>query len=376
MNQQTATAAPPVKKDHHFVPQMYLRAFADASSKQGELWRYGAGFKPQAKAPKGVAWEDYFYDAAAELPPEDNDIEDFFAEAETIAAPRLQKLREGDINLSDQEKSELATFISLLLTRTRAHREMVNTIVSKLHVLGAKETLETPGGVEDLIETNVRLGGERLEVQQVRDALQAVVDGNVKVEQSSKAWTIKQIFEHSEAVDDLIASMHWNLLEAPEGHAFITSDNPVLITDPIGRMQGPKGYRPSRLTQFQFPVSPKYLLVGDFRGKPGRVVSMSPEFVAKFNENQIRHAHKELYASFKSDELQAQVDQTFKDRPSLVPELPADLLKKRNGQGRASRSRGPTARPSAAGERVVSHLRSTQRTNIQRLLKRNEITVS
>lgn len=217
---------------------MYLRAFADPSSKQGELWRYGPGFKPQVKAPKGVAWEDYFYDAAAELPPEDNDIEDFFAEAETIAAPRLQKLREGDINLSDQERSELATFISLLLTRTRAHREMVNTIVSKLHVLGAKETLETPGGVEDLIETNVRLGGERLEVHQVRDALQAVVDGNVKVEQSSKAWTIKQIFEQSDAVDDLIASMHWNLLKAPEGHAFITSDNPVLITDPIGRMQG------------------------------------------------------------------------------------------------------------------------------------------
>ena len=180
---------------------MYLRAFVDPASKQHELWRYSPGFKPQAKAPKGVAWEDYFYDAAGELRPEDNDIEDFFAEVETIAAPHLQKLRDGNINLNDQEKGELATFIALLLTRTRSYRELVNTTASKMHVLGAKETLETPGGVEELIETNVRLGGERLEVEQVRQALQAVLDSNVIVEQKSKAWTIKQIFERSQDYD-------------------------------------------------------------------------------------------------------------------------------------------------------------------------------
>jgi hypothetical protein len=58
-------------KKNHFVPQMYLRGFADPASKQGELWRYGPGFKPQLKAPKGIAWQDYFYDVADELPPDD-----------------------------------------------------------------------------------------------------------------------------------------------------------------------------------------------------------------------------------------------------------------------------------------------------------------
>lgn len=122
--------------------------------------------------------------------------------------------------------------------------------------------------------------------------------------------------------------MNWNLLEAPSGESFITSDNPVLITDPLGRARGPKGYRPSILTQLQFPVSPKYLLVGDFRARPGRVVPVSADLVKKFNENQIRHAHKEVYASLRSDDLQAQVDKIFRERPPLVPELPPDLLKK------------------------------------------------
>lgn len=322
----TPQPAPGAKKDHHFVPQMYLREFVDPASKQKELWRYGPGFKPQPKAPKGIAWEDYFYDVAGELPPEDNDIEDFFGEIETIAAPHLEKLRAGNIKLTPHEKSELVSFIALLKTRTRAYRESVNIIASKMHVLAAKQTLETPGGVEDLIEKNVQLGGERIEPEKVRHALQAVVDGNVIVEQTSKAWTIKQALERSQDLEGLLEWMNWNLLEAPDGDAFITSDNPVVITDPIGQKQGPKGYGPSVMTQLQFPVSPKYLLAGDFLGPNETAQKISPELLRKFQNNQIVSAHKEVYASFKSDELPAAVDKTFKVKPPLVPELPPDLL--------------------------------------------------
>lgn len=311
------------QKNHHFVPQMYLRAFADPASKQGELWRYGPGFKPQLKVPKGIAWQDYFYDVAGELPPEDNDMENFYGETETIAAPHLEKLRAGNIKLTPQEKSELSTFISLMRTRTRSYREQVNTVASKMHVLMAKEMLETKGGVEDLIEKNVALGGERIEVEEVRSALQALVDGNVIVEQTSKAWTIKQALESSEQLDELIESMNWNLFEAPVGYAFITSDNPVVVNDPLGRALGPKGYRPTKMTQLHFPVSSKYLLMGDFLGPNETVQKASPERLAKYNYNQIVSAHKEVYAPFKSDELQADVDRVFKEKPPLVPELPA-----------------------------------------------------
>jgi hypothetical protein len=321
-------SAPAAPKNHHFVPQMYLRVFADPASKQGELWRYGPGFKPQLKAPKGIAWEDYFYDVAGELPPEDNDMEAFYGETETIAALHLEKLRAGNIKLTPQEKSELATFISLMRTRTRSYREQVNTIASKMHVLAAKEMLETNGAIEDLIEKNIRLGGERLEVEQVRSAMQAVVDGKVIVEQKSKAWTIKQALESSDQLDALIESMNWNLFEAPNGLAFITSDNPVVINDPLGRARGPNGYRPTKMTQLHFPVSAKYLLIGDSLGPNETVQKASADHVAKYNYNQIVSAHREVYAPFNSDALQAEVDRVFREKPALVPELPADLLKK------------------------------------------------
>ena len=250
-------------------------------------------------------------------------MEKFYGETETIAAPHLEKLRAGNIKLTPQEKSELATFISLMRTRTRSYREQVNTIASKMHVLMAKETLGTKGGVEDLIEKNVELGGERIEVEQVRSALQALIEGNVIVEQTSKAWTIKQALESSGELDELIESMNWNLFVAPDGYAFITSDNPVVINDPLGRALGPKGYRPTKMTQCHFPVSSKYLLMGDFLGPNETVQKASPDRMAKYNYNQIVSAHKEVYAPFKSEELQADVDRVFKEKPPLVPELPS-----------------------------------------------------
>jgi hypothetical protein len=98
-------------------------------------------------------------------------MESFYGETETIAAPHLEKLRSGNIKLTPQENSEFATFVALMRTRTRSYREQVNAIASQMHVL-IEETLGTTGGVEELIESNVSLGGERLEVEQLRSALQ------------------------------------------------------------------------------------------------------------------------------------------------------------------------------------------------------------
>jgi len=311
----------------HFVPQMYLRGFGDPTRKQNDLWRYAPGFSPQPKSAKSVAWEDFFYDVGTELPPE-CDIEKAFSKIETIAAPHLQKLVAGNIHLTTQEKSELATFISLLMTRTRAFREMVNAIAPQLNRLATKKTLEMPGGVEELIAAHQGVTGERVKTEEVRGLLQALVDGNVIGKQTSKAWTIKQAFVVAVAFDAQLQSMPWNLLEAPAGEAFITSDNPVLLVDPArGAARRPKEYGgPSAAAQFHLPASPKHSLVAGFIGLNETAKVVSSDIVKSCNENQIRHAHREVYASFRSDGLQQDVDRIFADRQPLVPTLPDDSL--------------------------------------------------
>jgi hypothetical protein len=186
------------------------------------------------KGPEGVGYENRFYDAP-ELPPEDNNIEDELMDMENIAAPHIHKLRRRDIaNFTAQEKAELATFLSLLLTRTPAYREMLNAVMAQLHRIGAKKTLREERGIEKLVESNVRLGGE--------------------------------MFMNSEKHDALFVRMRWNLLEAPEDTPVVTSDNPVLVIDPARAMAAsPRQYRsPSFALQLQFPISPKFMLVGSF----------------------------------------------------------------------------------------------------------------
>lgn len=316
------------KYKHHYAPVFYTKAWLDPTQPKNVLCRYRPGQHPRMKGPEGVGYEDRFYDAP-ELPPEDNNIEDALMDMENIAAPHIHKLRRGDIGtFTAQEKAELATFLSLLLTRTPAYREMLNAVMAQLHRIAAKKTLREERGIERLVESNVRLGGEEVEVEKARDAMQALADGNVVTEQTSKAWFIKEMFMNSEKYDALFVRMRWNLLEAADDTPFITSDNPILVIDPARAMaSSPRQYRsPSFATQLQFPISPKYMLVGSFMGPNQIVQRVTAEQVRRYNGNVARRAHKDVYASYRSDALQADVDRVFMERDSLIPTLPDGVL--------------------------------------------------
>jgi hypothetical protein len=188
----TATAVGPAptanaKHKHHHVPVFYTRAWIDPAQRNNVLWRYRPGEHPRAKGPQGVGYEDRFYDAP-ELPADLNRIEDDLMEMENIAAPHIAKLRRGEIRtLTAEEKAELSTFLSILLTRTPLHREMANSVLAQLHRISAKKMLREEHGIEELVESNERLGGGRIDVEKVREAMQSFVDGKIVMKQTSNA---------------------------------------------------------------------------------------------------------------------------------------------------------------------------------------------
>lgn len=78
--------------------------------------------------------------------------------------------------------------------------------------------------------------------------------------------------------------------------------------------------------QFAFPISPKYLLFGDF-ARPDDETKKLDEFqTSKFNEDQIEFAYREIYASFESNELREQMEKISKERAPLIPTLPPGML--------------------------------------------------
>ena len=317
-------------KNHHFVPVSYLRGFLDPNEvAQGQhvLWRYRPGEKPVRKGPKGVAAEEFFYQAP-ETPGHEDDTEPVLAEIESLVAPHLEKLRAGDIGLSPQEKGELSSFIALCFTRTVAYRDLVNSMMVGVFRLRAKKILETEGELDRIAESVTEdkdIEPALANKESIRRELQAVVAKERTVTQQSKGWTIKQAFERSTEYSDLFEGLTWLLLEAPDGEAFITSDNPVILIDP-GVVRGSKRYRHSSLLQFHFPVCSRYYLVGAAIPPPVRHSPIRPEYVAALGENQMRHARREVYASYRSAALQEQLNRVFRERDPLIKELPEDLL--------------------------------------------------
>lgn len=296
------------------------------SPRSNTLWRYRPGGRPALKGLKKVAEQTDFYD----LPElgDDNDIEQMLFQIERTVAPHLKKLRAGQWPLSPQEKAQLSGYIALQYTRTPWFRELANKSAIGLQRAGLGVMLDRVGGVEGLLE-EMKKNGEGIEVSDVESLkkfMEQVVAGSVPMEQQSKAWNAKVMLQHAERMGELFAKMRWTLMKAPPGNAFVTSDVPTSIVDPAVLKAGPEGYKPSIDTEFYFPASPRFLIVGDHRSGGDAQLSIGAKSVRNFNDDQMRRC-QEMYASLQSDELQATFDAVVKDRPPSIRQLPTDYLK-------------------------------------------------
>ena len=315
----------PEKERQHYVPQMYLRGFLDPEAvkkNQHVLWRYRSGAKPQAKGTKVVAAESLFYNVP-ERPNSPNEGEDALAEVEGQTAKRLGKLRDGDIHLTPQEKSEFSTYVAIQLTRTPFFRKVMNKGAGVRILAEMKETLNQPDGVQKLVATAAAKGAGKINPVAAREAIESALAGNITIDQVSTGWFVKQMLILSLQIDHILESLHWQLLEAPMDFAFVTSDNPVTIIDREAARAGPKGFKFTKAMQFQFPISSRFLLTGIFiPGRPDERVPVDADRVRKFNRNQMHRAQKKIYASFYSEELRADFDRISEERPLLIPDLP------------------------------------------------------
>lgn len=163
-------------------------------------------------------------------------------------------------------------------------------------------------------------------MEQIEAAAQKIADGTTQLTQASKGWSIKNAFERGQILGDVLWQLPWGLLEAPQGEAFITSDNPIHIADPPAKESGPKGYRNTTAMQFVFPISPRYLLMGDFVNRRDGKAKLDEDRVAYFNVRHLEEAYEQVYASFQCDELQKLLDETFASRPALIQKPPPGML--------------------------------------------------
>ena len=217
-------------KLHHYLPQFYLKFFAD---EKGLAWTYDRAKQQYLRLPpKVIAAENDFYS----LPTED-------AKARTIIEDMLAKLVEGPVapvikklttayRPTQTELEHLAMFVSFQRVRVPGAHAQINTAMKEFGEEFTRSSFATRERVEAGCEAMRRATGEALDVDP-EELVEFVQNGQWDLSIGRHAILAMMLDQALEMVL-VVASLKWTFLFAAKGRAFITSDVPFVVVPPQG----------------------------------------------------------------------------------------------------------------------------------------------
>jgi hypothetical protein len=264
-------------KQEHYVPQFYLRSFADDT---GYVWVYD---KPEGKqfrtGVSNVAAESRFYDLPGSG---DQPVEQRLAGIEARVSPLLRELAglfEASGEVRDDIRSQVAEFIALQLLRTRKYRNMINELYPK-----------AANDVRDWHSADI----SGVDVG-------AIIDGMLQTTSEAETHEASMFAgETPKMIADTFANMAW-VLGAAAGDLLYTSDSPV-VCHRYGDWSGASYMLAQPDTEVVFPLAPDRLLLlrGDVPVKrestpDGACVVLRAKDVKQYNRLQVRGSHRQVY---------------------------------------------------------------------------------
>lgn len=215
-------------KLHHFLPEAYLRRFAD---ERGDLWvidrKQGI---VRRQSPEVTAAERELYTLEDERGERDRRVES--ALADLVDGPGQHAIRVLDEGgrLGGEDAGKLAIFVSGLYVRTPAFREQHRQLAEQI-----RDSL-IRGGVEPAAEP---LPESHPEAQRLRaaggvraDELLAMFNTIREERRPYQNDFVKMMVNLVPMLADAIHGLEWFIASAPPGKAFVTCDAPVIITHP------------------------------------------------------------------------------------------------------------------------------------------------
>jgi len=124
---------------HHYLPKNAYLKFFQSPNKPEFVWMYQRRKEPIFVNIDNTAKERHLYSFMDENGQYNTELESTLAEMEMVTSKIFKKLNkvEGPIFISAQEKSELAYFLAMQITRTPAFRDSLKqqaTEFAKLHM--------------------------------------------------------------------------------------------------------------------------------------------------------------------------------------------------------------------------------------------------
>lgn len=220
-------------KRHHYLPQFYLKEFADPSDKvwlydreTGKLWHTHV---------KDVCVETHYYSITKPDGSKDPSLEKIFSGMESKAKNVIDKLNKNE-PITEEEKAELAMFIAFQFVRVPGFEHEINDNAEKIMKKMAEVAFCSEERAKIMLskhkETNAK---EHVEVTP-KELVEFVKKDGYNIV-FNREFSLAMSVKLSREFYDLFMQMNWVFLMAPKDKAFVTSDNPFMLLPP-------KNYKP------------------------------------------------------------------------------------------------------------------------------------
>ncbi len=283
------------KANHHFVPQFYLRGFADGVGRKAKVFTFDSDTKSTfTTLVRNVGSKRHFNRVEVDgVDP--NAVEDGIAEIEGQFAAHLAEVIEASAFPTPEHFNSIMNLlanISVRNPRLRSlmegfHRDIAERVSSIM--LSSKETWEaqTKRMREDGYPVDDGLTYEEMKHFHESKNYDIIID---------QTHLIGMEFEAIAPVLECLARRSWCFVSAPEGCQYICSDDPVVLSWIDESDKGP--YSPGhglKGTMVFFPLCSEILLIGTFEDLPKEMTHAPYQAVAA-NTHIARYSTKQIYA--------------------------------------------------------------------------------
>ena len=310
---------PPRK--HHYIPRFYLAGFCSPSARpKGKelLWVYERGREPRCSVPEAEAHQKDFY-SFKENGERNIDTENWFARMEQRIAPLLADLATSKREPTAAERTCLAAFMGTMYTRTPLGRQMSDERFGPATSQMLKRAAADPVEFRKLYFSVETGAPDEETAEQVR---QDILSGRSDALEEREDFRLASIIHVGVTVGEVLCEMGWQFIRAPDGHSFITSDNPLVceVSEPGSReIHFRSGVNLPNAAAW-FPLTRDVCLLTQKGLTPG-IATTSRSTARAINKRILLCAERRIYAGENSSRLQ----RAFERHGCKVPLQSLDL---------------------------------------------------
>jgi hypothetical protein len=287
-----------IPRNHHWVPQSYLKGFTKSRRKNAQLHVVDAIERRHfSTVPRNVASARDFNRVEMQgLDP--NQVETDMAKFEGLVAKALERICK-DRAIDDPEDTNLVlNLIALLSVRTPNMREHVREGYERVLKRVMDLTLATKESYESAFANAAQVGAFGDTEMVPYGAMRDFFDRNEYTIAMPTSRHVTHEFDLVDSILPLLSKRNWRIVRAKPGTGgFITSDHPVILQWTEYRSRYPFDSPGFALpgTEVLFAVSHDVAMIGTF-DKPAGMSDADVRIVALINGCTMSHSRRQIYA--------------------------------------------------------------------------------